>query len=553
MTIPLPQRELEAAKDALMANEPISFYLSVGDREIGDEIYEGTWGSDGDGAISCDLDVAVRLHKGADDAPSVLGVAAGDVFVPQMVGFVSLPSVNEDTATTNFLAASAKADAGRFPLDEFVEYPGLAPEDVARDCFRRLPYVRDYNRVEPLKTPLLYWDSAHGAAFAPWEFVGQVMGRLEEQTPYRIRDNALGGGVAASVPKVDAPMDPYRTFDGADFGAGDTGRWRPPARAEKRYSEVVVYATDGAGGFAFEPQRARVPYPNSVIAPPEGAKLPIELDDVSGDAPERALQLARDTARTLARGVFQEADGVMLPRFDPLVEIGDPLWVFDEWEDIDGWHDRLWICWVDAYEHDKPTLTTRLTYAAALLRDDGLDAPDLAMAGLSGGAALARLGPCEEMGDILRLDEDWLDWVLIESDLVAIGEDAPEVAISGDLATITCPDASLFQHGEDPFGNVLLREDLSWLRAGAGSAGAEVFVDAAASGGIAYEDGDDVIVDFPERQLPLWGEIAPYRVRFDDSVSWTQQSGEELVTIDATSSGGYAAESGDVVVIQDAP
>lgn len=381
MTIALPHKgDKEKVIDLLRepSGKSVFFSLVVGDLEYGDAIEEGEWGQDSSGAISADLTVGLRMAWRDDDAPSAFSIYVDGIRVPQMVGLVSLPQITEDQAATEFLGASAKAEAARSKLGELKQYSGEPPDSVIRDAMNRLPYAQGYTDIRSLKTPLLYYDVAHQNPFWPENTVADIFSAVEEDTTYRIFDNVYGGGVATPAMEISATVEPWREYNANDFI-----KWRPPPRKERRYSSVVVFARGEDGNDIFEPQRAEVYYRWQTYAPLPNASLWIELDDRGDNAPQRAKQLANDTARRLSRGVYGD-DSVIFPYPDPLICVGDTFKVHEDWADVSGYWDRLWFCWVDTYKHSYD-FYTEVSHSAALLEADLIQSPALAMGGVSGG------------------------------------------------------------------------------------------------------------------------------------------------------------------------
>lgn len=512
MTIKLDSAEEQRILQETLINPEgagVFFSLNIGgDLELGDYIYDGEWGSEDDGSIYVDLSIGARLPLPKyDDAPSTFSLEINGITIPQMTGMVSLPSIagSDDAATdsTEFLGVSAKAEAGRITLDKRISYSGFPPEAIVKDALSRLPYSRGHTRVDPLKEPTLY------PIFEANETVEDVLSRVEDQTPYKIRDNAYGGAYATVALEPSKVVESFRVMNSTDFP-----QWRPPPRNERRYSEVVVFRRNEDGSDAFEPQRATIHYPKTAYPPLKGAKLWIELDDATERAPENARSLALKMAEGLARGVFKE-DALVLPFFDPLLEIQDVFYVYEDWEDLEGVFAREWMCWVDTFKHDFAILSTEVAYSAALLKQEEIKAPALAMGGLSSGASLTMFAPCDQLGDLLRLRVEDLDWAEEHDDLVAIAEDAPEVEILGGAglapSELLFPSEALFPSGDD----------------------------------------DEVVrITCPSSDpVPEFGELKPDLIVFSSSVSWVSTQGDLLV-IDTDNSGGHATVSGDLVTIQ---
>lgn len=490
MTIKLPTRwEQKAIEDGIRDPEgaAVFFELDVEGIEYGDLIYDGHWGSDSSGSIYTDFSVGARLDT-SDDTPSSFAISVNGIAAPQMAGLTTLPNIGGtdagSTASTEFFAVSARAIANGLTLNQLTRFPGIMPKEVVRDAARLAPYAKQYTRIDPLEEPLLYFQEPD-AHFWPNEYVGDILKRVEEQTPLRIRDNAWGG-LTATLELESTQVEDYRHYNASDFPIERA--WRPPPRTERRYSRVVVYKRNPDGTDAFEPQIAKVDY-RGENPPLENEWKWIVLDEGSEQASLRALNLARKTARKIGRA--QRADsGLILPFFDPLIEIQDPFLVSERWEDVGGIYDRKWMGWVDSYKHYRKPLKTEVSYSAALVEKDRLEIPALAMAGISGGVMKTLFGSCDYIGDLVRLDTTELDWVEENGDLITVGEDAPAVDINGDLVSVTCE---------------------------------------------------------AEYIAPFYGEVHPNLIRFDD-INWAQESGD-LVVIDSSASEGHAVESGDLITI----
>lgn len=519
MTIQLPTKaEQEAAEGAIRNPEgcAVFFDLDVGGRECGDLIYDGDWGSNGAGSIYVDFSIGERLNM-SDDVTSSFAVSLNGIAIPQMAGLSTFPNIggtnNGDASSTEFLAVSARAIANGLPLNTLTRFPGVTPDDVLRAAASLAPYSRRYTRIDPLKEPILYFQEPD-AHFWPNEFVGDIFKRVEDQTPYKIRDNAWGG-LSATLEVESTEVKDYRHYNASDFPIENP--WSPPQRTERRYSRVVVFRRNPDGSDAFEPQWARIDY-RGESPPLESAWLWKELDDTTEEASTRAKNLANKMARKMGRAPSQGSS--TLPFFDPLLEIQDVFTVSERWEDSSGVYDRKWMCWVDTYKHYRVPLKTEASYSSVLLENDRLQIPALAMAGISTGVLKTILGPCEiiggvvpatarlvpsgnlvpsgvlvpqtqeeVLGDRIRLDVSELDWVEENGDLITVGEDAPSVEVNGDLVSITCGETYM---------------------------------------------------------LPFFGEVFPNLIRFD-GVSWAIEG--DLVVIDPTSSDGHAIESGDLITI----
>lgn len=486
MTIRLPtQVEQRAAEEALQNPEgnQIFFDLAIDDKDCSELILEGTWGSEDHGGIHTDFTLATRLL--ADDTSSSFAISLNGVSIPQMAGVTAFCTIDRNSAATQVLGLSARSEANRRPLNKVTEFPGVTPDRVVDKAMSLIPYYSPhYTRIDPVKEPVLYFQRPD-AHFWPNEFVGDIFQRVEEQTPLKIRDNAWGGLTASVVADATEVKD-YRHYNAGDFPLD--GRWRPPPRSERRYSDVVVFKRNPDGSDAFQPEIAGIDY-RGLHPPLKDTSLWVQLDDATPNAPVAARSLARSMAKKLARGVFKDS-GLVLPFFDPLVELQDVFLVYEMWDDDTGLWDRLWMCWVESYQHDKETLATEVSYSAALIENDKVEAPVLAMAGVSRGIERTVIASCDYIGDLVLLDVSALGWTEEVGDLISVGEDAPTVEISVDLASITC--------------------------------GAEYTV-------------------------PFFGEYFPNLMLFD-GVSWTTESGDLLV-IDPASSSGHAVESGDLITI----
>lgn len=430
MTVRLPTRDLQRVQDALRSRGAlVSFLLSIDDLEVGDKLFSGTWGQNDAGVIATDLSFTGRLPVDYRDAPSTLAVVIDGVIVPQMVGLGSLPEISVDMASTKFISRSAKGEASELTLNEEVSYPGVAPELVVKDAVSRLPYLRGASTIEPLAEPTLYFQGKD--RFLPEEKVGDIFDEVEKQTPYVIRDNALGGNTTSKAlePKRDLAGD-YRTYN-----ATDMPKWRPPPPIEKRYREVVVYARGEDGNYLFEPVTAAVQYKKN--PPLSGSKLWIHLDSPDIVTPQRARSVANETARGLSRGVFRD-DSVILPHFDAVIEMMDTFLVYEDWEDMAGMWSRLWMCWVNTYKHDYVTLSTEVAHTATLLQNDRIVAPVLAMPGLSTGNKKTVYEVCDEIGGLILIDSS-ASWAEEDDGEITLATGAGTVFEDDGEITVTCP------------------------------------------------------------------------------------------------------------------
>lgn len=392
MTIFIPREDRAKVETALRNPDgsEINYSLNIeGLGDLGERIFTGNWGADNTGVISTDLTLSGRLPLDYDDTRSTFKLFIEGVEIPQMVGHVSLSKITEDNASTQFLAASAQAEAGRVDLGDLaedigggvkaVEFNGWPPERIIRRILRKLPYPSGMVRVDPLQEPILYFTYARQNNFWPEQYVSDVLSVIQSQTPYTLRDTAEGGFVATPTLELsDVGRDTGTIYEAQQFI-----KWRPPPRTERRYSQVVVFKRNDAGIDLFPPVTATIPY-KTVKRPPLGSTAKyISLDDESPQAAERAERLAHTMAAKFSRGVF--GDSAILPYFDPRIETGDPLWVHEPWEDLAGFWDRMWLLWIDSYKHDKTQRETEISYTAALMENDRIDAPALIVPGISDG------------------------------------------------------------------------------------------------------------------------------------------------------------------------
>lgn len=552
MTIKLPNpKDQRAVQDALKNPEGSAFFfsLAIDDLELGDYIYGGEWGSQNSGGqslggttslgpISATLHLGTRLSRIDQDAPSAFVCSVNGIDVAQMVGLTSRLDDTQGRAGTDFISTSALAQAARIDLDDVTQYPGWTPDKVVRDCFSRLPHSRGASYVEPLSSPILNFQ-APDTHFWPEEKVADVLRRVQDQTPYVIRDNAWGGSVAQIAREPASQyIEDYRVYSYNDFP-----NWRTPLPPDARYSEVVVYRRGEDGRDVFKPPRERVYYPRQKHIPPARAALRVSLDDTSEQAPQRARNLAAQLALRVGRGAFQD-DSIVLPFFDPLIELQDVMFVYEDAEDIRGMWSRMWLMWIESYSHDFRALTTTVSYSAALIEEDEIKAPILAMPGVSGGVVETTLAACDRTGDILRFDSERLDWVIQLGDVIYFADGAGNVFQDGDVIRIICPYGPTYEAwGEYPEGTVYFLDEVSWES----SDGLVSTIDEAVSGGYASSDGlvGTLItgVQIPTPTI-LWGERPPFVGFFDDSVSWNSSDGI-TGTVDESASGGHAVVSGD--------
>lgn len=535
MTLKLPKADKKKVEEALKGPTGVFFLLSIGDLEVGEQIFQGTWEQDEGGAISTNLLFSGRLPLDYYDTPCSFALVIDGVIVPQMAGLTSLPEFSEDTGATNFMAASTKATATEVTLNEDLEYSGVSPDFIIRDGVKRLPYLRGASEIAPVDEPLLYFQNEE--RFLPEEHVSDLFEEVEKQTNYRLRDNVFGGATFSPI------LEPSEDSTERIFNSTDFIKWRPPPRSERRYSEVIVFART-EDGYAFEPQRARVDYKTP---PLEGAKLWIALDSVDQTASQRAKNLANKMAKKLSRGVFKD-DSIILPSFDPLIEQQDTFWVYEDWKDIKGFWSRSWLCWVDTYKHDKQTLQTEVSHSAALIENDLIKGPILAMPGVSGGNKKTVYEVCDEIGGQIFLDES-LSWVKNHDGEILVAEDSGNVfedSETGEIRII-CPVPTEIELWREDGNEIVFDSSLPWVTVD----GNDIVFDEAASGGAVATSGNDIIVSFANNTVPyskpLWGEDVPGEVYFDPSVSWATEDGNDIV-IDEASSGGNAWVDGNDIV-----
>jgi hypothetical protein len=390
VSIPIPAKDKARVQDALRDPDAsdVYFSLDIDGLQVGDRITDGRWGADTSGAIATDVNFTGVLSLDYDDTPSNLSVSVGGVPIPQMAGYVSLPTVNEDKVSTQFLAASAGAEAGRVTLDALVEeaagvraiqFPGWTPDSVLRVALGLLPYPSNMVEIDLLKEPLLYLDLAHRTNFWPEQHVSDILSVISNQTAYTLRDTALGGFVASPTLEIAQIAAGERVYNASDFL-----KWRRPPRKSRRYSHVVVYKRNDTGMDVFPPAVAVVPYRRTKRPALKDTGLYISIDDQSPQAPERARRLASQMASKLANGSFGD-DSATLPYFDPTIEIQDVLWVDEDSMELDGAWSRSWMLWVNTYSHNKVDLTTEIGYTAALIEEEHIKAPTAVMPGISDG------------------------------------------------------------------------------------------------------------------------------------------------------------------------
>lgn len=533
MTIKVPKKVEDALLDPTTA---YNFLLSIDQLEVGDLISEGEWGGNEDGSIYVNFTIADKLPLDTTDVPSAFALLINDTVVPQMAGVSSLPDASAGLGTSKFLAASAMAVAGDFPFDEYVTLSGVTPEYALKQhVVRRLPYYIGASNIASVQAPLLY------LAFAPEDSISELIDEIEKQSSLVLRDNALGGLTATPAFDLDASaVKEYRRWDARDFKSG----WQPPPRVERRYSEVVVYARGQDGEYAFEPQRQRVRYANQ-SEPPAGAILYIQLDDISAGAAQRARNLARDSAKRLARGGYR-ADSLTLPMFDPLLEPQDPFFVYEIWEDMRGLWDRGWLCWVDTFKHYRQTLSTEVSYSASLMYADRILSPALAVAGITGGLKKTVLELCDEINGQIILDES-LSWVKNHDGEILLAEDSGNVFENDGELRIICPVPTCVERWYEDGNDIVFDSSLPWVAI----EGNDIVFDEAAASGAVATSGNDIVVDFTNSCVPyskpLWGEDVPGEVFFDPSVAWATVEGNEIVIDEAASGSNAWVEGNDLV------
>lgn len=398
--IELEARDQAAVLDAL--EDPDGFsagtVLLIGEENYGGVFSDGNWGQS-DIAIGLECTLGARLPRRREGASTKLYAQVNDVLIPQLMGRSRGQKFIPNTDTTDFSAASWGAFLGEVYLRVRVEYPGVPPEDIIRDCLYRVEgYDKSLIEVDDVGAPTLNFVGQEG--FKPQETAADPLSRIleDEQLPYVCRDTAIGGNKTKISRTLGDAKDVSRTFHASEFA-----NWAPPERADPQYSEVEVYRENSDGRDAYR-VTAKVFYYGVDDQPIRDTVLLIPFNDDTSDGPANAQSRANERALALSRGFYKGTD-LRLPRYYPLIECLDVFKIYERWEDDDGIWDRAWLLQADAYRHKRaragqqssatsrgsegPGYSTSLAaYTAAILEEELLKIPALIVPGISSGVLL---------------------------------------------------------------------------------------------------------------------------------------------------------------------
>lgn len=341
--------------------------------------------------ITLDATIAGYLPRRLEDAKVRLVADVEGHRVNQMVGHKTAVLPGEDPYTSDLLSSSAGSlgtGSDAVKLGAFTEYPGEAPDRIAWDYARALPYNRGQVAIRPVPgVSVDYSGSGAYPGFMAHEPVGELLNRMGQDATvgYRYRDTALNGFVAwvpkpLSLAEADFP-EAAKTYSSEFLPDWPSSR---PAPSLTRYSAVRVYH-QGPDGRDLWQVVEPVPYADEERRPHRRRTHDVPFEDASDAGMENARALAKTLALDLARRPYEGA--VLLPAFDPLVELDDRFRVDDSRSDDDGtWH-LLWGMRVEGYKHaygenssgtsgsSTGALSTVLDYGATLLAEEKLAVP----------------------------------------------------------------------------------------------------------------------------------------------------------------------------------
>ena len=360
----------EAAENPRDASVALRVYADGGRgyEDLTPHLSDARWGQDAV-PIALDATFAANLPDRFDGADFRAFVEVEGVRVPQVPPGRSGLVPGASYGQTDVLASSPGVYFGgedAIKLGEKTDYLGLAPETIAFDAVRRLPYDPGRVSIAMLGGPLLtYSGSGEQPGFEAEEPVGGVLSRLEESVGYVFRDTAYRG-VRADVPAPLSAKEPAPR----EYHARDVPGWRHPARPAARFYDVRVFRRLPDGTPAYE-YRERVP--NSRARP--GQTLDVFVDDGGGASGEEGRRRALREALSLGRA--PRTGSLTLPGFDALTETGDRFAVHARREDLYGAvYEVSYACRVDAYDHSH-SLSTTVGYSALVAREERIAVPSL--------------------------------------------------------------------------------------------------------------------------------------------------------------------------------
>ncbi len=370
----LVQHLVDASQGRTQLQAGLSLTVPDEGLDLTDRFEKGEWGQT---EIPITLDATVRgyLPRRLAGAPVHLKATVANVELTQLVAQKSALGPSDDAYSTKLLASSAGSlllSEDAIKLGTFTEYKGLRPSRIAWDVVRRAPYSRDRVRIAEVPGVALdYKGSGESPGFLAHEPIGAPLARMgaDQSVDYRYRDTADNGFVAWIRPPLSRgdggePEGTWRYYRSTDFPDWDKQRPQPPIA---RYSAVRVYHLGEDGRLLWE-QVADVPYPYGHRIPHRGRTLDIPYEDPYERGPKNGLQTAKRIASDLSRTDGQ-GPNLMLPVYDPLLEIDDPIWVTDAHPTDDGTYEVLWKLRVESYKHFYGTSPSGAAGAASLATD----------------------------------------------------------------------------------------------------------------------------------------------------------------------------------------
>lgn len=462
----------------------VSYILTIGNEDFSDKISseEGEWGTEDSGVNYTDFVLTTPMPRRLEGAPVRFSVVLNDAVIPQLVGIDSLSEMRPGGASTDFQARSAGGLANEITLDEEIECPGWPPEQVVRLATSKLPYTG--SKVEPVGEPILHFSKANGGThFRAEMHPSDMYLAVQSKAPYLFTDTYTGGFSASVSRALGKGGIPARTYDAKDIkGEG----WKTPPRIEPRYGKVVVFRRNPDESYAFFAEAA-INYRGYSFPPQRSRTYYVELEDPTGQGPQRAQSLANELAGRFLRGVY--ADELVLPAFDALLMRGDTFQVSEVAKEGSDTYQRSWLAWVKTIKKGTTTLLPTVGYEAMLAFEDKLDVPTLALAGVSGGVLETILDDCDEVGDYLIFSDH--TWIAEDGDYLQFAAGAGTVTDNGDYITISCPGTGMKLWGENPPGVLFFNESVSWVS----TVGDVLSIDTTASGGVASVSGDVITVN----------------------------------------------------------
>lgn len=229
---------------------------------------------------------------------------------------------------------------------------------------------------------------------------------------------------------------PARTYSPRDLPDWLVNRPTPPLA---RYSHVRVYRLDPRSGELLWEVVEPVPYPDNVRPPHAGRTKDVPFDDDSDEGPTNGGKRAKKEALELARMI--SVGEILLPVFDPLIEIHDHFRVPESHRDSKGSWELLWAMRVESYKHvyggaetseGSGILDTVVGYSATLLEEDRIDAPALIVPGRTRPKVATTADPYGVQGDDLYFT-DLTPGLSAQGDDLIFNDNAPAFVEGDDL------------------------------------------------------------------------------------------------------------------------